>query len=57
MRTAMTYSLAFLFELSPIHDVSWGHVGRPEWSVTREEGLCFGEKDNGAALVLGKGPY
>lgn len=53
----MTYSLAFLFELSPIHDVSWGHVGRPEWSVTREEGLCFGEKDNGAALVLGKGPY
>lgn len=44
-----------LFELSTIHDVSWGHVGRPGLSVTgNKEELCFGEKGNGAALVLGK---
>jgi len=44
----------FLFELSPVHDVSWGNVGRPGWSVTGNDELCFGENGNGAALVLGK---
>lgn len=44
----------FLFELSPIHDVSWGNVGRPGWSATGDGELCFGENGNGAALVLGK---
>ncbi|ODM15015.1 hypothetical protein SI65_09510 [Aspergillus cristatus] len=44
----------FLFQLSPVHDVSWGNVGRPGWSVIGNE-LCFGDKDNGAALVLNNG--
>ena len=43
-----------LLELSPVHDVSWGNISRPGWSVTSDE-LCFGEKDNGAALVFQKG--
>lgn len=42
-----------LFQLSPVHDIFWGNVGRAGWSVGREE-LCFGEIDCGVALVFAK---
>lgn len=42
-----------LFQLSPVHDIFRGNVGRAGWSVAREE-LCFGERDCGVALVFAK---
>lgn len=42
-----------LFQLSPVHDVFWGNLGRAGWEVIGE-GLSFGNKDSGVALVLGK---
>ena len=42
-----------LFQLSPVHDIFRGNVGRAGWSVVREE-LCFGERDCGVALVFAK---
>lgn len=42
-----------LFQLSPVHDIFRGNVGRGGWSVVREE-LCFGERDCGVALVFSK---
>lgn len=42
-----------LFQLSPVHDIFRGNVGRAGWSVVREE-LCFGERNCGVALVFAK---
>lgn len=45
------WSPCSLFELSPLHDVSWGNIGQSAWEVLGGK-LCFGQKDNGAAMVL-----
>ena len=42
-----------LFQLSPVHDIFRGNVGRAGWSLVNEE-LCFGERDCGVALVFAK---
>lgn len=42
-----------LFQLSPVHDIFRGTVGKPGWEVIGEE-LCFGERDGGVALALEK---
>ena len=42
---------AVLFQLSPIHDVFKGQVGRPAWTLT-EDKIVFGHEGHGAALVL-----
>ncbi|KAK2831982.1 hypothetical protein FQN49_006972 [Arthroderma sp. PD_2] len=43
-----------LFQLSPIHDMYSGNRGLPGWT-TIEDRLCFGDRDNGAALELSNG--
>jgi hypothetical protein len=42
---------ALLVQLSPVHDVFRGQVGEPAWAATGE-GLVFGNKEAGAALVI-----
>jgi hypothetical protein len=44
---------ALLIQLSPVHDFFRGQTGRPAWAAT-DEGLVFGNKESGAALVIDK---
>jgi hypothetical protein len=45
---------ALLIQLSPVHDVFRGQVGKAAWAVT-DGGLVFGNTEAGAALVIDEG--